>query len=158
MLSVFRLHDRARFKVYLYTTSPWDGTSYRPRISREVEMFVDASSWSSQQIVEHIAEHRIHVRECTPPTEMEIRSLYKYSCEPWWLHQRSKERCFRCSPLPRTNTAHGVCWNSRCRYDETRCKGQGHQTLTSLCQVGVIISCVTQLLALESCQAPNSGV
>ncbi|KAI0689614.1 TPR-like protein [Cytidiella melzeri] len=61
MQSVFGLHDRRRFKVFMYTTSPWDGTSYRLRISGEVDLFVDASSWSTQQIVEHIVHHKIHI-------------------------------------------------------------------------------------------------
>ena len=64
MQSVFGLHDRARFRVFLYTTSPWDGTAYRPKISGEVEVFVDASAWSSEQIVRHILEHRIHICGC----------------------------------------------------------------------------------------------
>lgn len=61
MQSVFGLHDRSRFKVSVYTTSPWDGTSYRPRISSDVELFVDAATWSSEQIVNHIKAHNIHV-------------------------------------------------------------------------------------------------
>ncbi|KAI0348056.1 TPR-like protein [Trametopsis cervina] len=61
MQSVFGLHDRRRFRVFMYTTSPWDGTSYRLRISGDVEVFVDASSWSTQQIVEHIKHHKIHI-------------------------------------------------------------------------------------------------
>lgn len=63
MLSVFKLHDRRRFRVFLYTSSPWDGSSYRPKISGDVEVFVDASTWTTQQIVEHITQNRIHVRE-----------------------------------------------------------------------------------------------
>ena len=61
MQSVFGLHDRSRVRVFMYTTSPWDGTSYRPKISGSVEVFVDAATWSSEQIVKHIIDHKIHV-------------------------------------------------------------------------------------------------
>ena len=63
MLSVFALHDKSRFKIFLYTTSVWDGSSYRPKISKDVDVFVDASAWSSQQIVEHVVQNKIHVRK-----------------------------------------------------------------------------------------------
>ncbi|PSS37737.1 hypothetical protein PHLCEN_2v430 [Hermanssonia centrifuga] len=61
MQSVFGMHDRKRFKVYLYTTTTWDGTSYRPKISADVEVFVDASQWSTAAIVEHISQNKIHI-------------------------------------------------------------------------------------------------
>lgn len=63
MQSVFGLHDRSRVRVFLYSTSPWDGSSYRPRISGDVEVFVDAATWSSEDIVKHIVQHQIHVRK-----------------------------------------------------------------------------------------------
>lgn len=61
MQSVFGMHDRSRVRVFMYTTSPWDGTSYRPKISGNVEVFVDAATWSSEQIVRHISDHKIHI-------------------------------------------------------------------------------------------------
>lgn len=64
MQSVFGLHDRSRFKVFMYTSSPWDGTAYRPKISSDVDLFVDASKWSSERIVKHITDHKIHVCTC----------------------------------------------------------------------------------------------
>ncbi|CDO71565.1 Glycosyltransferase Family 41 protein [Trametes cinnabarina] len=63
MQSVFGMHDRNRFNVYLYTTSPWDGTAYRPRIASTVENCVDVSSWSLNTIIDHIMQHEIHIRE-----------------------------------------------------------------------------------------------
>ncbi|KAI0335269.1 TPR-like protein [Cubamyces sp. BRFM 1775] len=61
MQSVFGMHDRKRFNVYLYTTSPWDGTAYRPRIASMVENCVDVSSWSLNTIIDHIMQHEIHI-------------------------------------------------------------------------------------------------
>ncbi|PCH33636.1 glycosyltransferase family 41 protein [Wolfiporia cocos MD-104 SS10] len=61
MQSVFNIHDRNYFSIFLYTTSPWDGSDYRPIIASRVENFVDASSWSTHAIVEHIVQHNIHI-------------------------------------------------------------------------------------------------
>ncbi|KAI0639406.1 TPR-like protein [Trametes polyzona] len=61
MQSVFGMHDRSRFNVFLYTTSPWDGTAYRPRIASMVEHCVDVSSWSLNTIIDHIMQHEIHI-------------------------------------------------------------------------------------------------
>ncbi|KAI0651856.1 TPR-like protein [Trametes meyenii] len=61
MQSAFGMHDRARFAVFLYTTSAWDGTAYRPRIAGTVEHCVDVSAWPLRAIVEHIAQHEIHI-------------------------------------------------------------------------------------------------
>ncbi|KAI0669899.1 TPR-like protein [Trametes maxima] len=61
MQSVFGMHDRARFGVFLYTTSAWDGTAYRPRIAGTVEHCVDVSAWSLGAIVDHIVQHEIHI-------------------------------------------------------------------------------------------------
>ncbi|OBZ79822.1 putative UDP-N-acetylglucosamine--peptide N-acetylglucosaminyltransferase SEC [Grifola frondosa] len=61
MQSIFGMHDREQFSVYLYTTSPWDGTAYRPAIASMVEHFIEVSSWSLNAIIEHILEHEIHI-------------------------------------------------------------------------------------------------
>ncbi|OJT15839.1 hypothetical protein TRAPUB_3437 [Trametes pubescens] len=61
MQSVFGMHDRSRFNVFLYTTSPWDGTAYRPRIASMVEHCVDVSSWSLNTIIDHIMQQEIHI-------------------------------------------------------------------------------------------------
>ncbi|KZT65129.1 glycosyltransferase family 41 protein [Daedalea quercina L-15889] len=85
MQSVFALHDRERFSVYLYTTSPWDGTDYRPRIASRVEHFRDVSTWSAHDIVDDILRHNIHVRWCdyliccliSCPVEMSAAELWR---------------------------------------------------------------------------------
>lgn len=69
MQSVFGMHDRERFNVFIYTTSPWDGTVYRPRIASTVEHCLDVSRWSLNAILHHIKQHDIHIRaysSCSP--------------------------------------------------------------------------------------------
>ncbi|KAI0365250.1 TPR-like protein [Pilatotrama ljubarskyi] len=61
MQSVFGMHDRKQFNVFLYTTSPWDGTAYRPRIASTVEHCIDVSSWSLNTIIDHIMQNEIHI-------------------------------------------------------------------------------------------------
>ncbi|CAL1695844.1 unnamed protein product [Somion occarium] len=61
MQSVFGMHNRSHFVVYLYTTSQWDGSTYRPKIAKDVEHFVDASTWSTEAIVNDIIKKRIHI-------------------------------------------------------------------------------------------------
>lgn len=58
---MFGLHDRNFFNVHLYTTSPWDGSDYRPRIANKVENVVDVSTWSAHAIAEHILAQNIHI-------------------------------------------------------------------------------------------------
>ncbi|CAD6900755.1 unnamed protein product [Tilletia controversa] len=61
MQSVFGFHDRSRFNVYMYATTPSDQSPYRQKIENESEHFIDVSSWSNQQIVERILQDGIHV-------------------------------------------------------------------------------------------------
>ena len=62
MQSVFGFHDRKKFKVYCYSLSANDHSPYRATIERNADVFVDVSSWSTQQIVEHIAYvDQIHI-------------------------------------------------------------------------------------------------
>lgn len=66
MQSVFSLHDRHRFQVHLYATSPSDGSPFRQRIEADSDQFLDVSSWSVQAVVERIVLDRIHIRMCIP--------------------------------------------------------------------------------------------
>ncbi|EKM61041.1 glycosyltransferase family 41 protein [Phanerochaete carnosa HHB-10118-sp] len=98
MQSVFGLHDRSRFRVFMYTSSPWDGTSYRPKISGTVEVFVDASTWSSEQIVKHVTDHRIHV----------LINLGGYT-------KGARNDVFAARPCPCADTTYRLRWDARCR-------------------------------------------
>ncbi|KAF9940709.1 hypothetical protein BGZ67_007050 [Mortierella alpina] len=61
MQSVFGMHDKTRFQVYCYATTPADQTPYRVKIQSEVEHFIEVSTWSTQAIVERIVADGIHV-------------------------------------------------------------------------------------------------
>ena len=61
MQSVFGFHDRSRFNVFLYATTPSDGSPYRKKIEGEAHNFLDVSAWSNQQVVERIVMDNIHV-------------------------------------------------------------------------------------------------
>ncbi|KAJ2519549.1 hypothetical protein GGI11_002541, partial [Coemansia sp. RSA 2049] len=61
MQSVFGMHDRSRFRVFCYATTPSDGTAHRRKIEAEADVFLDCSAWATQRIVEQIAGDRIHV-------------------------------------------------------------------------------------------------
>ncbi|ORX60020.1 hypothetical protein BCR36DRAFT_49846 [Piromyces finnis] len=62
MQSVFRMHDRNRFKVYCYSLSPSDNSQYRKTIEEGADYFIDTSKSSIKDIVERIAtKDQIHV-------------------------------------------------------------------------------------------------
>ncbi|KAA1065350.1 hypothetical protein PGTUg99_003567 [Puccinia graminis f. sp. tritici] len=61
MQSVFGIHNRAKFAVVCYATSPSDGSIYRKKIEQEVESFKDVSGWSHEEVVKEILKDRIHI-------------------------------------------------------------------------------------------------
>nr|KAJ3421714.1 hypothetical protein HK105_002573 [Polyrhizophydium stewartii] len=62
MQSVFGMHDKSRFRVVCYSLSPSDNSPYRATIEAGADLFLDVSQWSTQQIVERIAQvDHIHV-------------------------------------------------------------------------------------------------
>ncbi|KAG0279045.1 hypothetical protein BGZ95_002448 [Linnemannia exigua] len=61
MQSVFGMHDKSRFEIFCYATTPADQTPYRAKIQSEVEHFVEVSTWSNQAIVERVVADGIHV-------------------------------------------------------------------------------------------------
>ncbi|GAA6052315.1 hypothetical protein JCM3770_007247 [Rhodotorula araucariae] len=61
MQSVFGFHDRSRFNVFVYATSPSDKSPYRLKIEAESQHFADVSRLSTEQIVNRIVQDEIHV-------------------------------------------------------------------------------------------------
>lgn len=55
MQSVFGFHDRKKFKIYGYSLSPDDNSSFRKKIQKTCDIFLDVSSWTVKKIVEQIA-------------------------------------------------------------------------------------------------------
>ncbi|KAG2035864.1 glycosyl transferase family 41-domain-containing protein [Suillus americanus] len=64
MKSVFQLHDQNQFCVFLYATSPSDGSVFRQYFEQGDLNFLDVSSWSNVDIVNRIEEDHIHIRWC----------------------------------------------------------------------------------------------
>ncbi|KAI9143180.1 glycosyl transferase family 41-domain-containing protein [Paraphysoderma sedebokerense] len=54
MQSIFGFHDRSRFQVFCYALSANDGSEYRKKIEKEAEVFLDVSSWSTEDICNRI--------------------------------------------------------------------------------------------------------
>jgi len=63
MQSVFGLHNSDQFNVFVYATTPSDCSSYRQKIEREAQNFVDISSTSLEDAVERIFADGVHIRE-----------------------------------------------------------------------------------------------
>lgn len=61
MQSVFPFHDRQRFKAFCYATSASDGSQYRKNIELQAPVFVDASTWSVERLVNQIVNDQIHI-------------------------------------------------------------------------------------------------
>ena len=61
MQSVFSLHDRHRFTIFCYATSPSDATSYRQKIERDAHHFLDVSAWTSERIIRRVHQDQIHI-------------------------------------------------------------------------------------------------
>ncbi|KAI9695075.1 MAG: hypothetical protein M1820_008937 [Bogoriella megaspora] len=61
MQSVFGLHNGARVRAYCYATTQTDKSIHRQQIEREAPVFYDASSWSTQRLVNQIVQDGIHV-------------------------------------------------------------------------------------------------
>ncbi|KAL2875539.1 hypothetical protein SGCOL_009308 [Colletotrichum sp. CLE4] len=61
MQSVFGFHDTARVKAFCYATTASDKSVHRLQIEREAPVFRDASTWTSDKLVEQIVQDNIHI-------------------------------------------------------------------------------------------------
>lgn len=61
MQSVFGMHDLSRFEIYCYATTPSDLSEYRSKIEAEAQYFIDASMWSTEQVLQQITYDGIHI-------------------------------------------------------------------------------------------------
>ncbi len=53
--------DRERFEVFAYSFGPDDGSSWRKRIERAVDQFVDMEAWSFDRSIQRIVDDRIDI-------------------------------------------------------------------------------------------------
>jgi hypothetical protein len=111
MQSVFSLHDRSRFQVHVYATSPSDGSSFRQRIEADSDQFVDVSSWSAQSTVERIVLDRIHIRTYSAIYSVAASESCPTSHQFGWLHERIKKWDLRSTAKPSPDFSHGFCRN-----------------------------------------------
>jgi protein O-GlcNAc transferase len=64
MQSVFGLHNKDDFNIFVYATGPpSDGSRYRKKIEEETQRFQDVSTMSVAAIVDMIVKDQIHIRE-----------------------------------------------------------------------------------------------
>lgn len=61
MQSVFGFHDRTKYEVFCYATTPSDQSPYRQKIEAEAEHFMDVSTWTNEQVIKQILADGIHV-------------------------------------------------------------------------------------------------
>ncbi|KXH42380.1 tetratricopeptide [Colletotrichum nymphaeae SA-01] len=61
MQSVFGFHDSTRVKAFCYATTASDKSVHRLQIEREAPVFRDASTWTSDKLVEQIVQDNIHI-------------------------------------------------------------------------------------------------
>lgn len=61
MQSVFGMHDTSRAKAFCYATTASDRSTHREQIEREAPVFHDASSWSTERLVNQIVQDGIHI-------------------------------------------------------------------------------------------------
>lgn len=61
MQSVFGLHNKDRVKAFCYATTASDKSVHRQQIEREAPVFLDASSWSIDRLVNQILADGIHI-------------------------------------------------------------------------------------------------
>ena len=61
MQSVWGLHDRSRFEIFLYALTPSDGSSFRARAEHDADRFVDCSGLNDAAIAEAIHTDGIHI-------------------------------------------------------------------------------------------------
>ncbi len=61
MQSVFGFHDHKTVKAYCYATTATDNSVHRQQIEREAPVFVDASHWPAERLVNRIVEDGIHI-------------------------------------------------------------------------------------------------
>ncbi|KAI4598985.1 hypothetical protein KJ359_002400 [Pestalotiopsis sp. 9143b] len=61
MQSVFGMHNTARAKAFCYATTASDRSTHREQIEREAPVFHDASSWSTERLVNQIVQDGIHI-------------------------------------------------------------------------------------------------
>jgi predicted O-linked N-acetylglucosamine transferase (SPINDLY family) len=61
LAGVFEAHDRGRFEIYGFSSSPDDATPLRRRLERSFDHFVDVLAWPDRAIAARMMEHEIDI-------------------------------------------------------------------------------------------------
>ncbi|TKX21162.1 putative glycosyl transferase family 41 protein [Elsinoe australis] len=61
MQSVFGMHDPSRVEAFCYATTASDNSVHRQQIESEAPHFYDASTWSTERLVQQIVSDGIHI-------------------------------------------------------------------------------------------------
>uniref|UniRef100_A0A0R3WJH4 protein O-GlcNAc transferase n=1 Tax=Hydatigena taeniaeformis TaxID=6205 RepID=A0A0R3WJH4_HYDTA len=90
MQSVPGFHDRSRFEIFCYSLSPDDGTTFRAKVNREAEHFVDLSTIACHgKAADRIASDGIHIllnmNGYTKGARNEIFALKPAPVQAMWL-------------------------------------------------------------------------
>ncbi|VDO06170.1 unnamed protein product [Rodentolepis nana] len=90
MQSVPGFHDRSRFEIFCYSLSPDDGTTFRAKVNREAEHFVDLSTIGCHgKAADRIAADGIHIllnmNGYTKGARNEIFALRPAPVQAMWL-------------------------------------------------------------------------
>ena len=80
MQSVFGIHDRTKYQIFCYATTPSDGSKYREKIERDAQHFSDVSQLTTQKIVEKIVNDEIHVLINLYVIVSISCDVFRYSC------------------------------------------------------------------------------
>ena len=148
MKSVFTMHNKKRFNIFLYATSPTDGSPYRRCYERQTDFhFNDVSSWSISSIVQRITQDQIHIREWLDILRMVLHSFFAVVNLGGYT-KGSRNEIFAARPSPvqvslmgfaGTLAASALCFSL-----------SGGAILTRI-QVGAIILCAIRSSALQTC-------
>jgi protein O-GlcNAc transferase len=80
MLGLFGLHDRKKFEVYSYSYGPDDGSSYRKRIVKDSDRFVDIAKLGNLEAANKIYQDKIDIlvdlKGYTRDTRLEIAAYH----------------------------------------------------------------------------------
>jgi protein O-GlcNAc transferase len=90
MQSLPGLHDRAKVEIFCYSLSPDDGTTFRQKVSREAEHFIDLSAVQCNgKAADRIHNDGIHIlvnmNGYTKGARNEIFSLRPAPIQVMWL-------------------------------------------------------------------------
>jgi len=84
MNSVFGLHNRDKFEVFVYALKKSDGSKWAKRIEESSEHFLDVSAWDTVRIAKHISDSQVHIA---------------FNLNGWTKSHRNEVFALKCAPI-----------------------------------------------------------